>query len=218
MLDAKGWEERKTQLGASDMHKIFNFDNKGAKDLWLEKIGELERKQFSNKYTVAGSLIEDDALEFYFKSKGITNYSLNKRMKHPDIEMLVASCDAIYILDDVKLTFREKIIPVENKTIKYDNFIELKADKIPRNYYLQVQTQIACCGGGFGVIVFNAVVDKDYIDPLLYKPNYIKQIAFNIKKDDAIVNEIVNRAKYFEWCVKYKREPSESDYQARSVF
>ena len=39
MLNEFERNERMHQLGASDIHKIFNFNNKGAFDLWQEKNG-----------------------------------------------------------------------------------------------------------------------------------------------------------------------------------
>lgn len=211
MLDAKGWEERKTQLGASEVYKIFNFNNKGAKDLWREKIGELEREQFSNIYTIAGSIIEDEALKFYFNSNNIIDYNINKRVAHQEIKGLVASCDAVAIIDNHEPT------PVENKTMKFNNFVKLNAKNIPRNYVIQAQTQIACCNSEFGVIVFNGIEDDEYEHPLLYNPSHLKQISFKIIRDNKMISEIESRAKYFLWCVKYKREPNESEYKQRSL-
>ncbi len=211
MLNAKGWKERKTQLGASEVSKIFNFNNKGAKDLWREKIGELARREFSNKYTVAGSLIEDEALKFYFNANHITDYVINKRVEHKEIKGLVASCDAVASLDNFTNT------PVENKTMQFNKFVELTSKNISRNHIIQVQTQIACCDSPFGVIVFNGIEEDEYEHPLLYNPNHLKQISFNIKRDDKMVKEIESRAKYFLWCVKYKREPTEKEYKLRSV-
>lgn len=203
MLNSEERLLRNKQLGASEIHKIMNFDNKGALDLWKLKLGLIEDDEFSNIYTTIGNLTEEDTLRFFFDNYGIEEYTLNERVEHPEVKGLVASTDAIF-----------NNIPVENKTINMQSFLNLK---ISRNYYLQVQTQIACCNAEYGIIVFNAIEEHEYLDPLKYKPSLLKQEWFQVDRDEDTINEILKRAKYFLWCLEYNYEPSENHYITRTI-
>jgi len=201
MLNSEERLLRKKQLGASEIHKIMNFDNKGALDLWKLKLGLIEDNDFSNIYTTIGNLTEEDTLKFFFDNYGINEYTLNERVEHPEVKGLVASTDAIF-----------NGTPVENKTINMKDFINMK---LTRNYILQLQTQIACCNAKHGIIVFNAIEEYEYLDPLKYTPSSLKQEWLQIDRDNLLIDEIVKRAKYFLWCVEYKHEPSENHYLTR---
>lgn len=210
MLNKEERERRKDTLGASDMGLIFNFDNKTAKDLWREKLGLIEERFFENKYTIAGNIIEETALNFFFENNSMKEVSFNDQVEHKDIKNLVSSLDAKFKEVDGGW------IPVENKTINIKAYGELKT--IPRRYLIQVQTQIACVGSKYGIIVFNAMESIDYEFPLEYEPNNLKQEYFVIERDDVLIKEIEERAKYFLWCLKYKREPSEKHFQAQRFY
>lgn len=204
MLTQEQREARKNTLGASEIHKIMNFDNKGAQDLWKEKVGLLERKRFENQYTIFGNLTEEDCLRFYFVSNKIENYEFNGQYEHKRIKDFVASLDAIY--GDT---------PVENKSMNFEDFTKIK--KLPQRYYLQVQTQMACVGkkAKKGIVLLNAVKEKEYGSPLEYKTNHLKQDVIVVERDDEIIKEIEDRAEYFLSCVKAKRQPNEADYLTR---
>jgi len=199
MLNETERNERLNQLGASDIHKIFNFNNKGALDLWMEKMGLLERKEFDSVSMNAGNLLEEDCLKFFFDSKNIKDYTLNRRVEHSKIENFVVSLDGEY-----------SFIPVENKTIRMDKFAVLT--KPERNHYLQIHAQMACLNSNEGYIVYNAVKEEDLENPLNYKPSVLSQEIFHITADKELIQEIESRASYFLWCLKYKRTPSEQHY------
>ena len=201
MLNESERLERMNQLGASDMHKLFNFNNKGAQDLWAEKLGLIERPEFSNLSINAGNLLEEDCLRFYFENKGVVDYELNPRVEHKDIPNFVVSLDARY-----------NGIPVEHKTINMEKFLSLKQPE--KNHIIQVNTQMAACDSEQGIIVYSAVNDDDLKDPLNYKPSVIKQESFLIELNPELKEEIERRAKYFLWCVKYKRKPNEQHYRS----
>ena len=86
MLNELERNERLNQLGASDMHKLFNFNNKGAQDLWKEKLGLITRDELNTKSVSAGNLLEEDCLNYYFKNKGVHDFTLNERVEHPRSE------------------------------------------------------------------------------------------------------------------------------------
>lgn len=199
MLNEFERNERMHQLGASDIHKIFNFNNKGAFDLWQEKMGLIEKPQIETRSMTAGNLLEEDCLVFFFNRKGIIDYTLNERIEHAEIKNFVVSTDGIF-----------GITPVENKTTKMSKFATLSSPE--RNHYLQLHAQMSCLGSEKGYIVYNAVTDEDLNNPLLYVPSELKQEVFEIKADIDLIKEIESRAKYFLWCVEYKRRPTEQDY------
>ena len=199
MLNETERNERLTQLGASDIHKIFNFNNKGALDLWMEKMGLLEKKEFDSISMSAGNLLEEDCLKFFFQSRNIKNYTLNRRVEHSKIPNFVVSLDGEY-----------NSIPVENKMMRMDKFVLL--EKPERNHYLQLHAQMSCLGANKGYIVYNAVSDEDLENPLNYNPSALTQEVFEIGADKDLIQEIESRAAYFLWCLKYKRTPSEQHY------
>ena len=48
MLSLNEREERKKQLGASEIHKILNFDSKECQDLWELKIGLQQQEELDS--------------------------------------------------------------------------------------------------------------------------------------------------------------------------
>ena len=202
MLNEFERNERMHQLGASDIHKIFNFNNKGAFDLWQEKMGLIEKPQIETQSMTAGNLLEEDCLVFFFNRKSIKDYVLNERVEHRDIKNFVVSTDGLF-----------GDIPVENKTKNMDGFAKMTSPE--RNHILQLHAQMSCLNADHGYIVYNAVTDEDLINPLMYIPSELKQEVFEIKANIDLIKEIESRAKYFLWCVEYKRRPTEQDYISR---
>lgn len=204
MLNKEERELRKTQIGASDIHKIFNFDNKGAYDLWAEKVGLKELSEFENKYMLAGNILEEDCLIYFFNKNDIKGYELNKRIEHNKIKNFVVSTDGLF-----------ENIPVENKTINARDFSKLS--KPHKKYYIQLQAQLSCTRGDYGYLVYNMVDDAVLNDPINYTPSDITQESFKIEKDIQLIAEIEERVEYFLWCVLYHREPSEADYLSKTL-
>ena len=107
MLSLEEREIRRKQLGASEIHKILNFDSQTAQDLWELKLGLQDYEELGNDAITCGNILEEDCLRYYEK---INNCELifNERIEHKKIKGLVVSLDA-----------REKntSIPIENKVI-----------------------------------------------------------------------------------------------------
>lgn len=198
MLNAEQWEERRNQVGASDVYYLLNFDNKTPKKLWREKIGELEPSLFENKYTVFGNIVEEPCLQFFFKShKG--SHEFDKRVPHKHIERFVSSTDGML-----------EGVPIENKTIKVEKY---KEGMINKQYYTQLQAQISCTGASHGYIVYNTAKEEDYEHPLLYEPSDKTQFVHRYDRDDELIKNIENRVRYFLTCIDDKIEPSENGYK-----
>lgn len=198
MLSNEEREIRRTQVGASDVPKIMNFDNKSALNLWNEKVGDTEYEELSNKYITFGNLTEEGCLRDYMGEK---KHTLNERVEHPAIKNFVASTDAI----------KEERIPVENKGINARAW--LKLTKPSKDYLIQVMSQIACLNAPYGEIVFNKAEEDDYEHPLLYEPSDKKRKVFVIDRDEQLITEIELRVEYFLICMQEHIKPSESDYK-----
>ena len=215
MLTPAEWEQRKTQVGASDVPKLFNFDNKGAKDLWREKVGLLDKAMFENKYTVAGNIIEEPSLLHAFQQLGIKRYSMNDRIEHTDIKGFMVSLDGLDL---------ENYVPIENKSIKHSTWVQNSARFNEKGiedvtYYRQLQAQISALNASGGWLVYNVLQDVDYVHPVLYEPSEEKQERRYHKRDGKMIKEIEKRVSYFLECMKEKKEPKETDYKryARGV-
>ena len=198
MLSSEERELRRTQVGASDVSKIMNFDNKSALNLWNEKVEDTEYEEFSNKYITFGNLTEEDCLRDYLKGSA---YTLNERIEHPIIKDFVASTDAI----------KDGIIPIENKGINARAWTKL--DKPSKDYLIQVMAQISCLNAPYGEIVFNKAEEEDYEHPLLYEPHEDKRKVFIIDRDEQLISNIESRVEYFLMCMRESIKPSESDYK-----
>ena len=220
MLSAEEREERKKQLGASDIHKILNFDTQALQDLFEKKLGLQEYQELENDAITSGNILEEECLIFYANSNNVS-LVLNERLEHPSIKNLVVSLDA---------REEESSIPVENKVINENTFKRWIAKRsynatygeiklnIPKDYYCQLQIQIAVLGTKKGVLNVNTLTDEEQEDPLnvVITDLHNKQIV--IKRDDKLINELEDRAIYFLNCLKYKKRPSEIEYLEKYLF
>jgi YqaJ-like viral recombinase domain. len=208
MLNAEQREERKTQIGASEVSKLFNFDTKAAQDLYKEKTGLLEPKELDSKYIQAGNILEEPCISFYLKTHEIKNYAFNERIEHKTIKGFVASLDC-RVLDEEKY-------PLENKTMKLDRFMELK--EVPREYVIQCHAQISCADTHTAKLLINTLTEEEVENPLLYVPADFKQHEFIIEKNAELIKEIESRVSYMLWCMRTGWRPTESNYLERKMF
>lgn len=209
MLSPADWEERKSQVGASDVPKLFNFDNKGAKDLWKEKIGLIDKPMFENRYTQAGNIIEEPCLMYAFDKLGIENYSMDDRIEHPDIPGFVVSLDGLDV---------DNNIPVENKGIKHTTYTHNASRFNDRGledttYYRQLMSQVGALNAPGGWLIYNVLQEEDYEHPIMYEPNEIVQERRWHERNDKLIKEIESRVKYFLKCMREETEPSEEKYK-----
>ena len=58
MLSLEEREERRKQLGASEIHKIFNFDSRDCQELWELKVGLRDYEEIDNDAITAGNILE----------------------------------------------------------------------------------------------------------------------------------------------------------------
>lgn len=220
MLSAKEREIRRHQLGASEIYKILNFDTQECQDLWELKIGLQDYQDLDNEAIEAGNILEEDCLKYYEET---TNRELiyNERIEHPKIKGLVVSMDA---------REKETSIPVENKSVNEKTWDKWKAKRvfnaeyeglklnIPKSYYCQVQTQIDVCNTEYGVLNVNTLTDEEQADPINVELSDLTNKKVKIFRNDNLIYELENRAKYFLECVKFRKRPSELEYLEERVF
>lgn len=206
MLNSEERELRKKQVGASEVYKLFNFDNQTLQSLYNQKIGVEESVEIDNEYVRAGNILEEDCIKFYLQKNGIKEYVLNRRFEHSQIPNFVASTDGF------------TTIPIEIKTVGVDKLVKIiSEDKIERNHYIQVQAQMSCTNTDSGIIIYFGLTDYDRSFPLEYTPNEFSMNPIGVWRDDELIKEMESRVKYFLWCVEHQWKPSEKDYLLRSI-
>lgn len=224
MLSLEEREIRRKQLGASEIYKILNFDSQDAQDLWELKIGLQDYQEIDNDAITAGNILEEDCLKYFEK---VNNVPLiyNSRIIDSHIDGLVVSLDA-YIPNGINGLG----VPVENKVINERTWLSWIAKRggnaeyegiklnIPKSYYYQIQTQMYVLESDEGILNVNTLTDEEQEDPINVVITDLHNKQITIKRDDVVIEEIMKRASYMLYCMKYKVRPSEMDYLERKVF
>ena len=73
MLSIEEREERKKQIGASEIYKLLNFDTQDCQNLWEFKIGLIDYEELDNEAITCGNILEEDCLKFYEESRPAQN-------------------------------------------------------------------------------------------------------------------------------------------------
>jgi len=171
--DRAGW------IGASDTNFVIgNRHTKTFLKWWLAKLG-LSEINFSNKYTVAGSIYEHSILD----NLNIKNLEKDKQILIPELYLRVNldgnTLDTIY----------------EVKTYKAENDY-----KISKNYYQQVQVQMFATGIRQGYIVAYPLEEKYYNNYFLdIDRNKIK--LFPIEYNECFIAEYLIKLKELAECL-----------------
>lgn len=214
MLSLEQREERKKVIGASEIHKLLNFDTEELQNLWELKIGLVDYKELNNDSIDAGNILEDDGLDYYANSNKVEIIK-NERIANKDIPFIVCSYDARVV---------DTQIPVENKIISEDSFENWKRKKdgdfeylgefykIPRPYYCQLQIQIDTSQTEYGILNINTLTDDEVENPINVVITDLHNKQIKQYRDEEIIKELKNRSKYFKHCIDYKIRPSELEY------
>ena len=220
MLSLKEREERRNQIGASEVYKLFNFDSQEAQDLWELKIGLQDYQDIDNDSITAGNILEEDCLKYYSNTNNV-QLVYNERISDQKCNGLVVSLDA-----------RESIssYPVENKVINERTWLSWISKRkgnaeyngislnIPKSYFYQVQTQMYVLGVDKGILNINTLTDDEQDDPINVVITDLHNKQVIIFRDDEVIKEIEKRVEYMLDCMKYKVRPSELDYLEKKVF
>ncbi len=220
MLSNKELEERKKQIGASEIYKLLNFDNQDCQDLWEIKLGLQCYQELNNDAITAGNILEEECLKYYEKSNN-KELVFDERIEHKKIKGLVASLDA---------RESETYTPIENKVINeatFNNWIAKRSFNaiyegiklnIPKSYYCQLQIQMAVLDVEKGILNVNTLTDEEQEDPINVEITEIHNKQIEILRDDELIHNLELRAKYMLDCIKYKLRPSEKDFIEKAVF
>ena len=220
MLSLEERETRRKQIGASEIYKLLNFDNQDCQDLWELKIGLQDYQELDNDAIIAGNILEEDCLKYYENSNK-TKLIFNERIEHKHIKGLVVSLDA---------KEKDTFMPVENKVINektWESWIakrtcnaEYEGIKlnIPKSYYCQLQIQMAVLETEKGTLNVNTLTDEEQEDPINVVITDLHNKQVIIDRDDYLISELENRARYMLECMKHKLRPCEQDYLEKMVF
>ena len=220
MLSTKEMEERKKQIGASEIYKLLNFDSQECQDLWEIKLGLQKQSEIKNEAITAGNILEEDCLKYYEKSNN-KELVYNERIEHKKIKGLVVSLDS---------REKETSIPVENKVINeksWENWFAKRSFNaqyeginlnIPKSYYCQLQMQIAVCETEKGILNVNTLTDEEQDDPINVEITVLHNKQITILRNNELIEELEKRADYMLDCMKHKLRPSEKDYLEKMIF
>lgn len=220
MLSVSEREERRKQLGASEIYKVLNFDNQDIQGLWELKIGLIDYDELDNDAITAGNILEEDCLNYYEQSTG-HELVFNERIENKDIPGLVVSLDA---------REKETSIPIENKVINQSSFDKWIAKRsfnaewngiklnIPKAYYCQIQIQMATLEVNEGILNVNTLTDEEQNDPLNVNISELQNKQIKIYADNELISQLKSRAKYMLDCIKFKKRPSEVEYLEKYEF
>lgn len=220
MLNLKEREERKHQIGASEIYKLLNFDTEECQKLWELKVGLREYQELENDAIEAGNILEEPCLD-YFEKKNKCELIRNERIEHKSIKGLVASYDA---------RISDTLIPIENKVINQNTFEKWIAKKtfnaeyedlklnIPKAYYCQCLIQMQISDTDKTILNVNTLTDEEQSNPLEVTITELHNKQITIFRNDELIQELENRAKYMLHCMNFKRRPSEIEYLEKYVF
>ena len=220
MITLREQKERRKTIGASEVHKIFNFDTQQAQDLWELKLGFIDFEELENDSIDAGNILEEQCLDYYSKVNKV-DLIKNERITNKKVNGLVVSLDA---------REEETSIPVENKVVKESAFEKWKVSRggnseylgqlisVPRSYYIQVQAQIDTLDAEYGNLNINTLTEEEVIDPLNVVITDLHNKQLKIARDNELIEEMLKRCEYMLWCMRYKKRPSENEYLERYVF
>lgn len=220
MLSLEEREERKKQLGASEIHKILNFDSQACQDLWELKIGLQNYEELDNDAITSGNILEEDCLKYYEHSNN-KELIFNERIEHKNIKGLVVSLDA---------REKETSIPVENKVINEKTFRDWFAKRkynaiyngiklnIPIAYYCQIQAQMMVLEVEKGILNVNTLTDEEQENPINVIITELHNKQIEILRDETLIKELEKRSRYMLECIKHKKRPSENEFLEKEVY
>mgnify|MGYP003685360271 FL=1 len=169
--------ERLGKITASVIHKIWNDKSTKTKGILANSLAfeRLTGKRVKSLVTDAmkrGLAIEPDAREAY-EHHTKNKVHLSGFISHPNIQNAGASPDG--------LIGSEGLIEIKCLNVKNHNAI-VSSKKIPKNYYYQIQFQLACC-------------ERNWADFVAYNPDaesslFIQRVSPNEKVIEALHSKV----------------------------
>lgn len=182
-------QDRSKWFGASDTSTIMgNWDTETFKKWWMTKLG-INTEHFSNRYTVAGNLMEIPIIHMIEEQEG-RKIKLGKRPVYRFRYRIRANYDGLA---------RELI---EIKTTKHG------FAKVPKPYWQQCQVLMYATGKKEASLYAYHMSEEEY------RTAYFPQIdperirRFTILYDGGFIkNEYLPRVRYLAWCLRHKKWP-----------
>jgi putative phage-type endonuclease len=163
-------ELRQKGIGGSDIGSIFGLNPyKSAIQLWLEKTGQIESPDISNKLQVKlGNMLEDTVAQLFTEETGLEVKRNNHVLQHNDYPFMLANIDR-----EGKDKEGKRFI-LECKTTSSYGSKQWADDNIPLSYELQVMHYLIVTGYEYGYIAclignHDFVVKKIELDELIKK-------------------------------------------------
>ncbi|TYS60570.1 hypothetical protein FZD47_20380 [Bacillus infantis] len=187
---------RKQGIGGSDVSAIFGVDKwKSATDVFLEKTGNLQSIEAMEELPLRLRLKDFIAKEFAWRS-GFNLIRRNAILKHPKYPFMIGTIDRLILNENAGLMCKSV---AEYAKDEWSN------GNVPYRYLLQCQHYMA---------ITNA--EKWWI-ALLIGGNKFKY--FSIKRDNDLINKIIEKEKYFwnEYVLKRFPPPFDGSYGTRNT-
>ncbi len=174
--NSENWDElRRGKFTASTFSDLF-MDKKTAgyqkaiiKVAYERVTGESEDGMYSNKWMQRGHDREPFAVEAY---EMLTFNSTENGGFYEYSDFIGASPDR-------KITGKNGGLEIKCPSFQiYHEYLETK--KIPKSYFWQIYGQMLCTGW-------------DFIDYMPFSSMYLKQLLVTVERDDAIINQLIER-------------------------
>ena len=196
-------EQRKCGIGGSDAGTVLGVNKyKSNVELWLEKTGQSEPEDISDKPAVKFGKFAEQHLRELFK-QDFPDYQVDyhefwmyQNDKYP---FIYATLDGELIAPDGS----KGILEIKTTTIQNKSQWDEWEDKIPDSYYAQVLHQLVATGWSFAVL-------KAYIR--YYKDGElrvsIRHYRIDRKDKEAEMQYLIEHESKFWACVKSKTRPA----------
>lgn len=190
-LSNEEWLEIRTRgLGGSDIGSMLGFNPfKSSYQLWLEKTGQIEPEDISDKVVIQiGNELEDLVARMFTQETGLRVQKDNHTHFHKDYPFLLANIDR-------KIIGQKALL--ECKTTGAHNRKQWIDDEVPASYLLQVQHYL-------NVLEY----DKAYIAVIIGNNEFVWK---EIERDQELIDIYTEKAKEFWEVNVQKNQPPEID-------
>lgn len=197
-MEKEEWIEwRRSGIGGSDIGSILGFNKYSSPmKVYLSKIGEYD-EEVNNDAVYWGNVLEDVVAKEFSKRTGYKVRRNNFLLQHPKYPFLQANVDRMIISKEKGNGILECKTASEYLKNSWED------DEVPPNYYLQVQHYLAVTGLKWGALAV-LIGGRDF--------RY-----FEIKRDDELIEQMIQQAKFFWEQYVEKRDPPPIDGSDSSV-
>ena len=196
--------DRVGSFGASDVKFFFmNYDTKTFRNWWFEKTGLKSQRGFSNLYTKAGDMLEQEILKTWSKQNNVIVNFGEKPFVYRWNKLLKVNLDGF-----------TKDTNIEVKTSIYEK-VAFQKD-IPKEHFRQTQVQMLASKFKKTKLLIYGLIDKEYKTENLIFPeiDLNRLFVFDIEYDKKWLNqEYKPRLKYLSKCMKKNKMPLQKEIE-----